>query len=240
MHALRAVVFDLDDTLYPETEFVVSGFRAVAAWAEEHLGIPAVEGFAELWALFEQGIRGNTFNRWLADRNVLPDPWIPKMVQIYRGHVPQIVPYPGVPELLRRLRQRYRLGLVTDGYVDVQRRKLAALGLMAYFNAIVISEELGEEAYKPSTQPFKILLNRLDVEGQEAVYIADNPQKDFLGARRLGMWTVRIRRPDGLYSHLEPPSPEHAPHMEIDNLSRLEGILVKLEHCLKSGQVRPS
>ncbi len=60
MPALRAVVFDLDDTLYPERAYVLSGFHAVAAWAEEQLKIPRRLGFAELRQLFEDGVRGNT------------------------------------------------------------------------------------------------------------------------------------------------------------------------------------
>jgi putative hydrolase of the HAD superfamily len=60
MPALRAVIFDLDDILYPERAYVLSGFHAVAAWAEEQLKIPRRLGFAELRQLFEDGVRGNT------------------------------------------------------------------------------------------------------------------------------------------------------------------------------------
>ena len=223
---LQAIVFDLDDTLYPERAYVLSGFQAVAAWAEECLGIPVAQGFAELRRLFDDGVRGDTFNRWLESHGFQPDSWVPQMVQIYREHNPHIEPYPEVPELLQRLRPRYRLGLVTDGYAEVQKRKLAALGLTSCFDVLVFSDEWGREAWKPNSRPFEIALQRLGVTGPEAVYVADNPTKDFLGARQAGMWTVRVRRPDGLYSHLEPPSPEHAPDVEIETLSDLETSLM--------------
>ena len=58
--------------------------------------------------------------------------------------------------------------------------------------------------------------------------MADNPNKDFLGARQVGMWTVRVCRPEGLYAHLEPPSAEHAPNVEIETLSDLETSLMRI------------
>lgn len=228
MPALRAIVFDLDDTLYPERAYVLSGFQAVATWAEEHLGIPATQAFAELHQLFDEGVRGDTFNRWLESHGLQPDNWVPQMVQIYREHHPHIEPYPEVPGLLQSLRLRYRLGLVTDGHPEVQKRKLAALGLASWFDTLVFSDEWGREAWKPNSRPFEIALERLGTSGPEAVYVADNPTKDFLGARQVSMWTVRVRRPDGLYSHLEPLSSEHAPDAEIETLDLLEAILAQI------------
>lgn len=219
---LQAIVFDLDDTLYPEHTFVLSGFRAVAAWTEERLGMPANQSFAELQNLFHEGVRGNTFDRWLESHGFNPNGLVPQMVRAYREHDPYIEPYPEVPALLQRLGQQYRLGLVSDGHLGVQQRKLAALNLRTYFDAVIFSDEWGRDAWKPSTKPFEVVLARLNLEGTEAVYVADNPSKDFLGARQLGMQTVRIRRPDGLYTHLEPPTPEHAPDAEIKTLEDLD------------------
>jgi putative hydrolase of the HAD superfamily len=228
MLALRAVVFDLDDTLYPERSFVLSGLRAVAMWVEDHLGISADQAFTELYQLFEGGVRGNTFNRWLESRGLKAEDLVSQMVQAYREHEPHIEPYPEVPGLLRRLRLHYRLGLLSDGFIEVQKRKLNALGLTACFDVLVFSDEWGREAWKPNSRPFEIALERLKVTGSEAVYVADNPTKDFLGARQVGMWTVRVRRPDGLYSHLEPPSSEYAPDFEIETLDVLELVLQRL------------
>ncbi len=228
MHDLRALIFDLDDTLYPERDYVMSGFRAVSSWAEDRLGIPADRSFGELCWLFNDGVQGDTFNRWLESHGFQPDDWVPQMVQVYREHNPHIAPYPEVPRLLQRLRSRYRLGLLTDGYAEVQKQKLAALGLASYFDTLVFSDEWGREAWKPNPRLFEIVLRRLGIPGPKGVYIADNPHKDFLGARQVGMWTVRVRRADGLYSHLEPPSPEYAPDVEIETLSVLETILAQI------------
>lgn len=236
MKRLQAIVFDLDDTLYPEREYVYSGFQAVADWVETHLGISRDVAFMEFWQIFSEGNRGNVFDLWLISHGITPESFVPQMVKVYREHYPCIKPYPDVLSLLPRLRQLYRLGLVTDGRISDQQKKLEALGLASYFDAIVFSSALGEGITKLSTRPFKEVLKRLRVCGSEAVYIGDNPLKDFLGANAVGMWTVRVRRLDGLYSEFTPPSKEYAPHIEIRSLSDLETVLIQLKYLAQVSQ----
>lgn len=219
---LRTVVFDLDDTLYPERDYVLSGFRAVAAWADQHLGIAAESGFAELEALFLQGVRGATFDRWLSTHGVAPQAYIPQLVGVYRDHQPRLRCFPEVPDLLRSLQQRYRLGLLSDGYLGVQQRKLEALGLRHHFAAVLFTDELGRQAWKPSPQGFQALLDRLDVTGPQAVYVADNPLKDFIGARRCGLATIRVAWQSGEYGHLQPATPDHAADVTVTSLAMLK------------------
>jgi putative hydrolase of the HAD superfamily len=217
----RAVVFDLDDTLYPERDYVLGGFRAVASWAEGRLGVPAAEGFARLRRLYEEGVRGDTFDRWLAASGVTDRRLVGELVEVYRGHEPVLAPSPGVPELLASLRGRCRLGLVGDGYLSVQQRKLAALKLAPYFDAVVFSDRWGRQAWKPSTRPFQAVLRELGTDAGKAVYVGDNPNKDFLGARQLGMGTVRLRQDGGEYTHLSPPSDRHAPDHTVGSVPAL-------------------
>jgi len=224
----RAIIFDLDDTLYPERDYVLSGFRAVAEWAKEHLGISALQGFAELRSLFDSGVRGDTFDRWLRGRGLRPEGFVPKLVEVYREHNPILTPFAEVPALLERLGRVYSLGLVSDGYLSVQQRKLASLKLAHFFEAIVFSDEWGRDAWKPNTKPFEVVLKKLRTEPKTSVYIADNPLKDFIGARRIGIYTIRVQHPEGEYSRLEPPSEEHAPHYTITSLSELDSTLEKL------------
>jgi putative hydrolase of the HAD superfamily len=221
---LKAVVFDLDDTLYPERAFVYSGFRAVAAWVAERTGVPIAESFSELYALFAAGQRHDIFDRWLIQRGFTDVVRVEQLVEVYRSHRPTIAPYPDAPPCLART--RLRRALLTDGYLAVQQRKVEALGIEGYFEVVVYSDTWGREAWKPSPRPFAAALEQLAVAGPEAVYVADNPTKDFLGARQLGMWTVRVRRPDGLYQALEPPTPAYAPHVEIQGLTELEALLM--------------
>jgi putative hydrolase of the HAD superfamily len=221
----KAIVFDLDDTLYPEAAYVSSGYRAVGRWVEEVLRIPAPRATEELNELFVAGVRSGTFDHWLAARGLDPA-HVRTMVAVYRGHSPEIDPFPAVPGLLDRLRQeRVPLGIVTDGRARAQRAKVTALGLAPFFGTISYSEELGKEAAKPSPQAFLTALEQLGAAGSDAVYVADNPVKDFLGARRAGMASIRLRLDGGIYAGSEPPTPDHAPDVEVRTFAELEEAL---------------
>lgn len=228
MHGLRAIVFDLDDTLYLERDYALSGFRAVAGWAEKHLGLSAEQSYKDLVCLFEDGVHTKTFDAWLAARGRSMDS-IPALVHIFRDHHPMIEPLPAVKQLLQRLRSRYALGLLTDGYSNVQRRKLAALDLEDCFDAVVFSDLEGKLAWKPSPRPYGLVLEALRVNSHDAVYVADNPVKDFLGARRAGMWSIRVRSPRGVYRDLEPDSPDHDADVQIGRLEDLDGAIAAVD-----------
>ena len=195
------------------------------------MSIPADLGFAELQDLFAAGARNDTFDRWLNRRRLFSKKLVAELVDVYRAHDPALVPFPDVSGVLSSLADRYRLGLLSDGHLGVQRRKLRALALGAHFEAIVFSDEWGRSAWKPSSLPFEIILERLGLSGPQAIYVADNPGKDFLGARRVGMSTVRFVSPEGIYAHLTPPSPAHAPDIEIHDLRDLPLLLTgRLTH----------
>lgn len=219
MTRLRTILFDLDDTLYPESAFAKSGFHAASRLAARALGVDARQVFQGLWELFLNGTREHTFDRWLAQQGLSEPGLVTDMVSQYRGHAAQIRPYPDVVKALPRLRQQYALGLVSDGYLAVQKGKLAALKLDHLLDGIVFSDALGRDAWKPSTRPFLEVVKRLRCEPQECVYIADNPLKDFVGPRSLAMRTLRIRRPGGMHVRTEPPSRDHEPDMEIRSLA---------------------
>lgn len=225
MSRWQAVVFDLDDTIYPERDFVFGGFRAVAHWLALQLDLSAQTVYDQLRSLYEASVRGKTFDLCLQALGVSDTDLVPVLVQVYRDHTPQLESFPEVIPMLTELRSRYRLGLVSDGYLAVQQRKLEALGLAPYFDAIVFSDQWGRDAWKPSTRPFEAVLEQLDALPDTAIYVADNPLKDFLGARRIGMWTVQIQRPGGEYVERLPPTPRHAPHATIYNLEQLMTLL---------------
>jgi putative hydrolase of the HAD superfamily len=226
VHKERAIVFDLDDTLYPERDFVHSGFRAAAAWAETHVGVPRNQAFEDFFRLSaEENQRGNTFDRWLAGHGFHAG-HARHLIDAYRQHEPDIRLFPEVPGLLHRFEQESALGLVSDGYLDVQQRKFAALGLGGWFQAVVFSDQWGRKFWKPHPRPFECILERLGVAAGSAVYVADNPAKDFAGARRVGMATVRVRF-GGIYDKLAPASPGQAADREVDNFADLEALLVR-------------
>jgi putative hydrolase of the HAD superfamily len=225
----RAIAFDLDDTLYPEAEYVRSGFRQVAAWIEGRLGTPAETSYRELEHLFHEGVRGNLFDLWLAAHDRVNPSVISEMVQVYREHAPSIAPFPEVPKLLRGLSNRYQLGLLSDGTLAVQRRKLAALELSQWFQCVVFCDEWGREAWKPNVRCFLHLAESFGLSPGEVVYVGDNPSKDFLGARNAGLMTIWIRRPGLLYTHLEPMTPNHCPDLTLNSLDELPAVLEQVK-----------
>lgn len=222
MNELKAIIFDLDDTLYSERDYVLSGFRAVADWAGENLNIDPAQGYKDLSNLYHQGIRNNTFDLWLSLHQVEQPNLTIKLLDVYRSHIPKIEPFPETLEILPKLAQKYKIGLVSDGYLNVQQQKWAALRLDNFFSAVVFSDQLGRENWKPSTAPFQLVLAQLNISPSASVYIGDNPKKDFLGARKLGMYTIQIKHPQAEYGDLEPPTPDHYPHEIIYSLTELE------------------
>lgn len=226
---LKAIVFDLDDTLYPEREFSLSGFRAVARWTEQNLGIFFADAYGKLVQFFEEDSHCHTFDRFLEDHGIWSASIVQEMVEIYRGHCPEISSFPEVPDMLARLGKRFRIGLLSDGYLDVQQRKLNALALEHCFDAVVFSDKWGKDAWKPNPRPFNVILEIFGVRAVQTVYVADNPVKDFLGARRAGMSSIRLRLTGGVYAALEPETSDHAPNIEISNLGQLEEALLGLD-----------
>lgn len=225
---LKLIVFDLDDTLFPEESYILSGFRAVAHWADKHLYIPFEQGYTQLYQLFQNGMRGHTFDAWLNLNGCDPGTVIQTLVDVYRDHEPKLVLYPEVSQTLSLLGQDFRLGLVSDGILEVQKKKWKALNLTELFSGVVFSDQWGREYWKPHCRPFREILRLCKSDGAEAVYIADNPQKDFFGAKQVGMYTIRVRRTQGIYTVYEPLSSEYAPHREITSLEQINDVIVQL------------
>lgn len=221
----KAVVFDMDDTLYPERSFVFSGYWAVAQWIKQRFGADAKQTHAELQELFENNIRKNTFDVWAEEKRLDRSGLVREMVNIYREHEPMIAPFPEVSSLLDRLSQPIKVGLVSDGYLAIQKRKFSALHIDKFFDATMFSDEFGRGNWKPSTTPFHHITARLDVAPEQAIYIADNITKDFYGAKKFNLKTIHLKQPEGLYVDRDAPTPEYAPHHTVNSLQELQAFL---------------
>lgn len=196
------VVFDLDDTLYLECDYVRSGFRAVGQWCAEWLGLEGIQEQAQ--ALFDQGRRGDIFDSVLDRLGSGRDAeTVSKMVRIYREHVPHIKLLPDAVECLARLRGRVCLGLLTDGNPLSQWAKIDALGLRGRFDTTIVTGEWGIEFFKPHVRGYQFLESQSEACRGRFVYVADNPMKDFFAPRMLGWNAIRVRRPTSLHEHQE-------------------------------------
>lgn len=220
----KVVVFDLDDTLFPERQFVISGFQAVSDWILSKYSVPGFDVTAE--SLFKEGCRGNIFDNALAQLNIKYDAsLIEEMIKIYRGHKPNISLYNDAEWAISFFRTNTRLGIITDGYLITQQNKVASLGIEAMFDVIVYSDAFGRKNWKPSKVPYLNLMKSLGCTGEHCYYIGDNPAKDFVEAKKLGWQTVQIYRGEGEYSLLICDK-AHEAHYKINSLFQLREIVV--------------
>lgn len=100
------------------------------------------------------------------------------------------VSYPETKEVLDALTGRYKLGVITNGYSEVQRRKIEMIGITHYFEDIIVSGE--EDFAKPDTRIFLKSCERLGVKPEEAVYVGDYYPNDIEGAVRAGITPIWI------------------------------------------------
>lgn len=189
---VRALLIDLDDTLYDEGDYVRSGFHAVAAMVAGKFPTVSADDFnaAMLAELTAHG-RGRVFDVALAQAGIAPDPkLVTQLVTAYRAHRPDIALWPGVEATLKALRADYRLAIVTDGLGLMQRRKVEALGVERLVDAVLYCWEL--DAPKPDPAAYREALRRLGAPASEALVIGDNPGHDMAAAEALGCRAIRV------------------------------------------------
>ncbi len=194
LDGLKAVIFDLDDTLYSEKEYVKSGYKAVA-----DILLPEIEDAeSKLWKLFEQ--KKSAIDELLLSEGIYGDELKQKCLEVYRHHQPNIRLHDGVAEMLMKLRkQSFSLGIVTDGRPEGQRAKIKALDLERYVDHIIVTDELGGVEYrKPNEKAFILMKEQFGVEYSEMCYIGDNCAKDFIAPQNLGMKYIWFNNADGI------------------------------------------
>ena len=225
---IKALLFDLDDTLYDEKQFVESGFFKLAEFVESKFKINKKDFYKILIDIFKGGARGNIFNLALEKVNVAYEENIIRaMVKIYREHNPKIKLAEDVKSLLEKLKEIYSLGIVTDGYFEVQKKKVQALKLEELFDSIIYTDKYGREYWKPNVYGYKLALEDLQVSSKEAIYIGDNPYKDFIGAKKVGITTVRVINQNREYSDVKLDK-EYEADYKVEKLNEIIDILKKL------------
>lgn len=222
--SVHTLVFDLDDTLFLEAEYALSGISAAERWLENHYGPSSFGEIAR--SLFNAGVRRNLFNQTLEQMGWSgSSPVVPKLVAAYREHRPTIRLLDDAQKCLDWARSmKIRLGLITDGYAVSQRMKIAALGLSEYFDSLVLTDEIGRAFWKPHPAAFLKLMGDLQGDPAGFVYIGDNPTKDFAAPKNIGWRTIRIRRERGQYLSTDATIGAEAEE-EISLLTDLPGLI---------------
>jgi len=218
------VVFDIDDTLYLEREYVRSGFNAADRWLSANRGIEGL--FERAWRAFAAGARGRIFDDVVAELGIGDESLVAELVEVYRSHRPAITLLPDARECLEMLVGRTGLACVSDGPAPSQGAKASALGLDRWLDPIVLTDELGPGFGKPHKRGFEIVERTAPVG--VCVYVADNPHKDFAGPKELGWRTLRIRRPGGLHFEAESGSDVDGERPDLAGLAEELGLRAEI------------
>ncbi len=231
MAAVRAVLFDLDHTLFDTEKTERHALGAVARAVNVPLGRHALETYrtvnTHVWGEYRAGritskeLRVLRFHLWLEKLDRDP------------GHAKKLAPMyldafssrgdliAGAAAAVRGLASLgLRLGVVTNGIDRVQRRRLRASELMDSFHVVVTSERAG--ITKPDPRIMEIALKRLRVRPEEAVYVGDDALVDGLAANRAAVPFVWFN------PRRSPAAPNVAVHRQVPRLDQLRGLIDSL------------
>ena len=208
---MKAVIFDLDDTLFDHT---TSATKAVQAWVSDLGGTPSDELLAR-W--FE--IEHRSFEAWLAGtfthqgqrrarlREFLPLIGRPvpgtddELDQTFDGYLTWYVRHWAAfddarPALEVARSNGWRIGVLTNGSTPQQNSKLEQIGLSDLVDVVCTSQSLGHS--KPAVQAYHLTCEALGVEPAETLMIGDNLDLDVLGARAAGLTAEHLDRAAGI------------------------------------------
>lgn len=198
---IRAVIFDLDDTLYDYHTLHKEAFKRVQELVIERLGVSGEqceEAFRRARIATKKNL-GETaashsrmlyFQKTLEYLDIRPLYLALDMYEIYWGvFLNKMTLYPGVDKLMEALHDKYvRVAICTDLLAHIQHRKLRALKLTDDVDCLVTSEEAGAE--KPSLKIFEMCLEKLRLYPKEVCFVGDSFEKDVKGAAATGMRAI--------------------------------------------------
>lgn len=193
---IKAVVFDLDDTLISEMDYIKSGFNIIAhkIYSDYKVSTPQ-----EIYSMLLKEFTVNhakIFNRTLERLEIQPaQNYISDLVHAYRNHKPNIEFLEDVlPTLIELKRRSIKIGIISDGYKETQHAKLETLNAYELFDHIIVTDDLGRDFWKPNPHAFEMMKEKFNVEFNEMIYIGDNPEKDFYIGSIYQIRTIRIKR----------------------------------------------
>jgi HAD superfamily hydrolase (TIGR02253 family) len=234
---IKAVLFDLDNTLVDFLRMKkMSVDAAVSAMIDAGLPMKKEKALEMLWDLYDDyGIEyGNILQKFLMKAIGRID-WkmLSRGIIAYRRVKTSFLePYPHViPTLMKLKGSGYKLAVVSDAPKMRAWMRLASMKLTEYFDVVVTMDDVHGKL-KPDPAPYKLALKQLLLSPSEVIFVGDNPNRDILGAHRLGIKTVLAKY--GEWS--KPGKGSVAPDYEMDDIAELTGILSRLEGpaCSKS------
>ena len=226
---LKAIFFDLDYTLYDQRQYLLGAFWDVADTIATECHLDTESLYSSLLAVWE-GIGTDysyLFNDWLNQLGLSTQARIKRCMDAFHAHQPKsLTLYPGVDQTLCDLKNGYLLGLITDGDTSMQQRKVAALNLVERFDLIVYTKQL--TLNKPDPRIFQYALREAKLSATQTAYVGDHPVKDIIGARRAGLYAVRLL--SGEFRDL-PDDERFPPHHRIKDIKCLKKLVEEIETC---------
>lgn len=175
-----AVVFDLDDTLYYEIDYLVSAYKAIAKRLHSAQKDLLFDIMIKKYQTGED-VFGYLSNEYQVSKE--------ELLKQYRYHIPNIELNKGVYDVLVQIKEKGgKIAVLTDGRSITQRNKIQALGIGSFLDSISISEEI--KAEKPNPLGFRRIQNQLNCASYW--YIGDNLKKDFIAPNELNWSTIAL------------------------------------------------
>ncbi len=190
---MSAIFFDLDNTLFNVNQYFYGAFKIISRYLSKKHNLSRKKIQKKLKDLWKNksSMYPNLFDDLLEFYEL--DENIEDILDIFNNYDGKIKPYNDVISTLGEFKRRsYTLGIITDGNIQRQKRKIKLLGIQDYFDIVICTYELNSP--KPSEVPFKEAICRLSVKPNKTYYVGDNPLVDFKGAKKNGYTTIRIRK----------------------------------------------
>jgi putative hydrolase of the HAD superfamily len=182
----KVVIFDLDDTLYNEIDFLISAYNEISQFLSNVRGVDKSKNeiFDYMFSVYLG--KKNPFEQVISFLNI-KNIKISDLLEIYRNHLPNISLNDDVKEVLDYLKDnKFIIGIITDGRSIQQRNKIKALNLDSYVSSFIISEEFGSE--KPNINNYMFFQHKYP--NSKYTYIGDNINKDFVAPNKLNWETI--------------------------------------------------
>ncbi len=198
--------FDLDRTLWDFDKNSIETFQDIHHKYElSHRGIDSFDKFldtyhrinTQLWEVYRQGgiekevLSVERFSLTLNSFGIIDDVLSKHMATDYIDLSPTKKNlFPGTLEVLEYLKGKYTLHIITNGFEEVQHRKVAASGLDKFFTNTITSDEAGYK--KPDCRIFKYSLDLTGADSAQSLMIGDDPEIDIQGAKAVGIDQVLV------------------------------------------------
>ncbi len=192
--SIKAIIFDLDWTLYDSTSYYHQCLRAVSEIISEETGKNVNRLYQNL--INSWNFKGPTYNRlfddWLREFEMFTEQRLQKCIKSMRSNNHYNIDcYFGIHSFLHELRGRYKLGLLTEGQSGTQRNKIDKLKVGKYFDEVLVTQDIGFD--KLSGRPLLHLIHSLNLTPEEVLSVGDVISKDILPALNVGSSAVHIK-----------------------------------------------